>query len=217
MTESLDKHMERLDQSKRRVSEVEDGQTQLAAGHVKLSKEVHSLLLKVDDLEVRSWRNKLHIVVTPDQEALLDYLTHINMPRLTDKDRDVLMAPLMLEEMDGALTGMGKGKAPGTDGPTVRFYKAYKNLLLWQLKDVYDEMKGTVGVGGERRRWARDRFCCCGRFSQQIYIAYNFSTRATVIITLATSAYLLLQFTVAQKREEWTRDLDGDRRGRLPA
>ncbi|KAJ1201604.1 hypothetical protein NDU88_005411 [Pleurodeles waltl] len=34
MTERLDKHAERLYQSERRVSEVEDGQTQLAASHV---------------------------------------------------------------------------------------------------------------------------------------------------------------------------------------
>ncbi|KAJ1089408.1 hypothetical protein NDU88_002559 [Pleurodeles waltl] len=103
MTECLDKHAERLDQSERRVSEVEDGQMQLAASHFKLNHEVHSLRLKVDDLEAR---------VTPDQEVLLDYLTHINMPHLTDEDRDVPMAPLTLEEMDGALRGTAEGKAP---------------------------------------------------------------------------------------------------------
>ncbi|KAJ1198452.1 hypothetical protein NDU88_002293 [Pleurodeles waltl] len=65
MTECLDKHAERLDQSERRVSEVEDGTTQLAASHVKLNMEVHTLHLKVEDLEARSQRNNLRIVARP--------------------------------------------------------------------------------------------------------------------------------------------------------
>ncbi|KAJ1123380.1 hypothetical protein NDU88_001850 [Pleurodeles waltl] len=66
MTERLDKHAERLDQSEKRVSEVEDGQTR----HVKLYKEVHSLRLKVDDLEARSWRNYLRIVGVAESTAI---------------------------------------------------------------------------------------------------------------------------------------------------
>ncbi|KAJ1165412.1 hypothetical protein NDU88_005840 [Pleurodeles waltl] len=49
---------------------------------------------------------------TPDREGLLDYLTHITMPQLTDADRETLMALLTLEEMDGVLGGMADGKAP---------------------------------------------------------------------------------------------------------
>ncbi|KAJ1080953.1 hypothetical protein NDU88_001141 [Pleurodeles waltl] len=37
--------------------------------------------------------------VNPDPVALLDYLTHITMPQLTDTDREALMAPLPLSEM----------------------------------------------------------------------------------------------------------------------
>ncbi|KAJ1082984.1 hypothetical protein NDU88_003145 [Pleurodeles waltl] len=70
MTEHLAKHVELLDQSERRVSEVEDGQTQLAASHVNLSKEVHSLRLKVDDLEARSQRNNLRIVGVAESTAI---------------------------------------------------------------------------------------------------------------------------------------------------
>ncbi|KAJ1088744.1 hypothetical protein NDU88_001899 [Pleurodeles waltl] len=78
--------------------------------------------------------------VALDQEALLDYLTHIAMPRLRAAERESLMASLTLEEMDGALGGMAEGRAPGPDGLTVHFYKAYKNLLLPHLKEVYEEM-----------------------------------------------------------------------------
>ncbi|KAJ1114842.1 hypothetical protein NDU88_003072 [Pleurodeles waltl] len=54
MTEHLDKHAECLDQSERRVSEVEDGQTQLATSHVKLNKELNSLHLKIHKGSVAS-------------------------------------------------------------------------------------------------------------------------------------------------------------------
>ncbi|KAJ1199827.1 hypothetical protein NDU88_003660 [Pleurodeles waltl] len=43
MTERLDKHVEWLNQSERRVSEVEDGQAALATSHARLSKELSSL------------------------------------------------------------------------------------------------------------------------------------------------------------------------------
>ncbi|KAJ1130405.1 hypothetical protein NDU88_008758 [Pleurodeles waltl] len=47
MTERLDKRAGPLDQSDRRVSKVEDGQTKLATSQVKLNKELNSLRLKV--------------------------------------------------------------------------------------------------------------------------------------------------------------------------
>ncbi|KAJ1108877.1 hypothetical protein NDU88_006247 [Pleurodeles waltl] len=45
--------------------------------------------------------------VDPDPVALLDYLTHITMPQLTDTDREAFMAPLTLSEMAKALGGNG--------------------------------------------------------------------------------------------------------------
>ncbi|KAJ1208347.1 hypothetical protein NDU88_003733 [Pleurodeles waltl] len=74
------------------------------------------------------------------QEAILDSLTHITMPRLTDPERESLGAPLTLEKIDSALVGIADDKALGPDGLTVRFYKTYKNLLLPQLKEVFEEM-----------------------------------------------------------------------------
>ncbi|KAJ1118483.1 hypothetical protein NDU88_006674 [Pleurodeles waltl] len=68
MTGHLDKHVERLDQSE--VEEVEDGQTQLAASHVKINKEVHTLRLKVDDLEAGSRRKNLCIMGVAETTAI---------------------------------------------------------------------------------------------------------------------------------------------------
>ncbi|KAJ1191668.1 hypothetical protein NDU88_000984 [Pleurodeles waltl] len=70
MTECLDKHAERLDQSERWVSAVEPRQTQLATRHVKLNKELNYLHLKVDDLEARSRRNNLRIVGVAECTAI---------------------------------------------------------------------------------------------------------------------------------------------------
>ncbi|KAJ1160416.1 hypothetical protein NDU88_000918 [Pleurodeles waltl] len=62
MTECLDKHAEHLDQSDRRVFEVDVGQTELAISQVKLNKKLSSLCLKVEDLKARSRSNNLRIV-----------------------------------------------------------------------------------------------------------------------------------------------------------
>ncbi|KAJ1118188.1 hypothetical protein NDU88_006383 [Pleurodeles waltl] len=70
MTERLGKHAEHLDQSDRRVSVVEDGQTELATSQLKLNKELTSLCLKVDDLEACSRRNNLRIVGIAESSAI---------------------------------------------------------------------------------------------------------------------------------------------------
>ncbi|KAJ1104091.1 hypothetical protein NDU88_001506 [Pleurodeles waltl] len=70
MTERLDKHVEHLDQSDRRVTEVEDGQMELATSQVKLNKDLSSLRLKVDDLKAHSRRNNLRIVGIAESTAI---------------------------------------------------------------------------------------------------------------------------------------------------
>ncbi|KAJ1121240.1 hypothetical protein NDU88_009358 [Pleurodeles waltl] len=67
---------------------------------------------------------------------------HIDMPRWMDTDRKSLKAPLTLEERGRALGGLAEGKAPGPDGLTVRFSKAFKGLLFPHLREVYEEMVG---------------------------------------------------------------------------
>ncbi|KAJ1162198.1 hypothetical protein NDU88_002671 [Pleurodeles waltl] len=92
MTERLDKHAERLDQSDMRVSEVEDGQTELATSQVKQNKELSSLRLKVDDLEACSQKNNLHIVgiaestVIDNMEGLIEQLLVQLLGRATFSD-----------------------------------------------------------------------------------------------------------------------------------
>ncbi|KAJ1108627.1 hypothetical protein NDU88_006003 [Pleurodeles waltl] len=56
--------------------------------------------------------------VTSTPEVVLDYLTHITLPRLEDTNREELMAPLTLTELSRALGGMAEGKALGPDGLT---------------------------------------------------------------------------------------------------
>ncbi|KAJ1204389.1 hypothetical protein NDU88_008167 [Pleurodeles waltl] len=78
--------------------------------------------------------------IAPNREALLEYLLHIEFLRLTAADRESLIAPLSLEEMSRAMGDMVEGKAPGPDGLTVRFYKAFKDILFPHLRAVYAEM-----------------------------------------------------------------------------
>ncbi|KAJ1218273.1 hypothetical protein NDU88_005856 [Pleurodeles waltl] len=74
-----------------------------------------------------------------DPNAINEYLTRMVLPKLSENDREALGAPLTLVEIAKALGSMAEGKAPGPDGPTVYFYKAYQTLILSHLKEVFEE------------------------------------------------------------------------------
>ena len=75
-----------------------------------------------------------------DEKAADDYLAHIAMKWLTNAHREHLMAPLHPDEVVAALKDMSNGKAPGVDGATVAFYKAYHAKLIPHLITLYEKM-----------------------------------------------------------------------------
>ncbi|KAJ1111746.1 hypothetical protein NDU88_000021 [Pleurodeles waltl] len=75
-----------------------------------------------------------------DEAAVMDYLIHIAMSRLTDEQRVHSMGPLRPEEIRVALADMLTGKVSGIEGLTVAFYKAYQNLLMPHLVTLFEEM-----------------------------------------------------------------------------
>ncbi|KAJ1218037.1 hypothetical protein NDU88_005623 [Pleurodeles waltl] len=78
--------------------------------------------------------------ITPDVTSIEDYLEHIAMPWLTVEHREHLMAPLQPAEICCALNGMTTAKAPGPNGLTVAFYKAYQHLLIPHIQVLFETM-----------------------------------------------------------------------------
>ncbi|KAJ1108906.1 hypothetical protein NDU88_006276 [Pleurodeles waltl] len=64
-----------------------------------------------------------------NEQATVDYLSHIAMKWLTLAHREHLMAPLHPSEIVAALKDMAGQKVQGTDGLMVAFYKQSKEFL----------------------------------------------------------------------------------------
>ncbi|KAJ1083280.1 hypothetical protein NDU88_003439 [Pleurodeles waltl] len=71
-------------------------------------------------------------------ESLGDYLHLLLLRTLALEDRDPLGGPVTLEEVKDAIT-QSAGKAPGTDGLPMEFYKKYSNILAPLLVELYAE------------------------------------------------------------------------------
>ncbi|KAJ1138138.1 hypothetical protein NDU88_004529 [Pleurodeles waltl] len=71
MSERLEKQTERVDQVERHVSSVEDEQTALATGQLKVNTELDILKHKIDYLESRSPRNNLRIVGLAESTSIV--------------------------------------------------------------------------------------------------------------------------------------------------
>ena len=58
------------------------------------------------------------------------------MPKITQKDREMLYSPITLEEVKIAIKQMKLNKCPGLDGLNVEFYKKFETELLPSLHSV---------------------------------------------------------------------------------
>lgn len=73
-----------------------------------------------------------------DADELLDYF-HEGLPQISvDTNRD-LDRPLTVQELQAALQAMQGQKAPGIDGLTVEFYKAFWDILAKDILEVFNE------------------------------------------------------------------------------
>ena len=60
---------------------------------------------------------------------LNDFIEHLDIPKLTDEERDRIEEPITLQDCKLALDTFQAIKSPGEDGFTVEFYKYFVGLL----------------------------------------------------------------------------------------
>ena len=58
-----------------------------------------------------------------------DFIEHLDIPKLTDEERDRMEGPITLQECKIVLDTFQTNKSPGEDGFTVEFYKYFIGLL----------------------------------------------------------------------------------------
>ena len=70
----------------------------------------------------------------------LKYLNKLNLPQLSESERDMLDEPITMSEISWALKNMANDKAPGTDGLSVNFYKTFWSRLKGVFFDLVTEI-----------------------------------------------------------------------------
>ncbi|KAL9974209.1 hypothetical protein ACROYT_G011222 [Oculina patagonica] len=77
-----------------------------------------------------------------------EFTQHLQIPKLSDEDRDSLEGPLSYEECKNVLESFQNDKSPGEDGFTVEFYKFFYDLLgenlLACLNEAYEVNELTI-------------------------------------------------------------------------
>ena len=85
---------------------------------------------------------------TFSQDEYDEFIQHLQIPKLSDEDRDNLEGPLCYEECKNVLESFQNDKSPGEDGFTVEFYKLFYDLLsenlLACLNEAYEKNEFTI-------------------------------------------------------------------------
>lgn len=107
--------------------------------------------------QFRQYYSELYATCGGDtEEHILDYLTHIKLPWLSNVDRQFLMRPIEREEILLAISKMRPGSVPGGDGLTVVIYKAFLEILMPQLVTLFEDVRlrydATIYEGSNNKK-----------------------------------------------------------------
>ena len=98
---------------------------------------------------------------TFSQEEYDEFTQHLQIPKLSDDDRDNLEGPLSYDECKNVLESFQSDKAPGEDGFTVEFYKFFYDLLgenlLACLNEAYEKNELTISQRRGIITWLQSR------------------------------------------------------------
>lgn len=84
-----------------------------------------------------SFYKHLYNSAEPDGFSIECFLTKIEVPKITDYHRQGLNNPITAQEIDWAIDNLKSGKAPGTDGLSSEFYKAFRDFLAPYIKKLF--------------------------------------------------------------------------------
>ncbi|CAJ0953013.1 unnamed protein product [Ranitomeya imitator] len=79
------------------------------------------------------------------------FLEELELPRLSDTDREDFEAPITEEELGRVLQSMANGKAPGVDGFPAEIYKNMGEVLIPRLKTVLEEARNGGSLPASMR------------------------------------------------------------------
>ncbi|KAJ3593499.1 hypothetical protein NHX12_005833 [Muraenolepis orangiensis] len=91
------------------------------------------------------------VVIFLDQVEKVNHVIETGIT-VSEEANSQLEGPLMIQELQTALQGMQGRQAPGIDGLSVEFYKAYWDVLSHDLLDVFNESLASGSMPVSCRR-----------------------------------------------------------------
>ena len=98
------------------------------------------------------YKNLYASEATFSDEECDTFIRNLELPKLSDEDRDSLEGQLTYDECKKVLETLQNDKAPGEDGFTVEFYKCFFELIGNDLLASFNEahMKGELSISQRR-------------------------------------------------------------------
>lgn len=78
----------------------------------------------------------------PDHKVMLDFLSSLNIPKISTDLKGRLEEPISQAEIASAISSMQSGKCPGPDGFPAEFFKTFSTILSPQFCSVLSETYG---------------------------------------------------------------------------
>lgn len=89
---------------------------------------------------------------TFSQDTYDNFVQNLQIPKLSDDERDSLEGPLRFEECKNVLETFQKDKSPGEDGFTAEFYKFFFDLLGNDMIESFNEAHAANELSISQRR-----------------------------------------------------------------
>ena len=114
--------------------------------------EIHT---KKDDIlkEIRDFYKKLFTKnKTEPESACMQFLNELNMPKLSNQDRDSCDEELTIEDLKESLLSMEGGRSPGNDGLTKEWYVFFWDAIKEPLFESLIEAKSKNSLSTSQRQ-----------------------------------------------------------------
>ena len=79
-------------------------------------------------------------------EEMDRFLDKFNLPRLNQKEIEIMNNPIISTEIDSVIKNIHKNKSPGPDGFTGEFYQTFRKELMRILLKIFQKIaeEGTL-------------------------------------------------------------------------
>ena len=116
----IDKPLARLIKKKREKNQI--NKIRNGKGQVTTDAEIQNI--------IRDYYEQLYGNKMDNLEEMDRFLEKFNLPRLNQKEMEIMNNPITSTEIEGVIKNLPKNKSPGPDGFTGEFYQTFRQELM---------------------------------------------------------------------------------------